>query len=160
MNRNIAVDIRDEAPGVERPGDAAIKAWVAGALAATDLECGRNLEVAVLLASPDAIRLLNRDYRDKDRPTNVLSFPVGRIDGLPPDAPTPLGDIVLCPELIATEAHEQGKDAPSHWAHLCIHGALHLAGYDHVKKADAEIMEGLEVTILSGLGIADPYLAP
>ena len=159
MSRKISVDVRDETRDVVRPANAAIKAWVIQALAAADAESGRDLEVAVLLASSETIRVLNRDYRNKDRPTNVLSFPVGEIDGLPLEATSPLGDIVLCPELIAKEAREQGKDASSHWAHLCVHGALHLAGYDHVNPADAEIMEALEIRILSDLGIADPYVA-
>lgn len=97
---------------------------------------------------------LNRDYRNKDYPTNVLSFPA--------DVPAELnisllGDLVICAPVVAREAREQAKPLKAHWAHLCIHGALHLLGYDHDTDADAEIMEALETKLIMGLGFADPY---
>ena len=82
---------------------------------------------------------MNREYRGKHRPTNVISFPGGPMTGLPMDAAIQLGDIVLCPSVIAAEAGEQGKQPDDHWAHLCVHGALHLAGYDHEDDADAAV---------------------
>ena len=103
------------------------------------------------------MRALNRDYRDKDKPTNVLSFPGGNVAGLPDDEPSTLGDIVICPAVLAAEAAEQGKPLEHHWAHLCIHGALHLAGYDHVEESDAKSMESLETELLAKLGVPDPY---
>ncbi len=156
----VFVEVTDDAESAAaaRPPLANIEAWVVAALDATGVVSG-DAEVAVLLADDEAIRQMNREYRGKDRPTNVLSFPAGDIAGLPGDAPAPLGDIVLCPDVIAREAAEQGKAPDDHWAHLCVHGALHLAGYDHVEDDEARAMEALEVRILAGLGIADPYAA-
>ena len=158
MSRQIAVEVSETAAGdVPRPGDERIGGWVAAALDAADAEPGRDLEVAVLLADAAAVAAMNRDYRGKDRPTNVLSFPGGPMAGLPAETALQLGDIVLCPPVIAAEAREQGKKPDDHWAHLCVHGALHLAGYDHDNEADAAVMEALEVRILAGLGMPDPY---
>ena len=103
------------------------------------------------------MRRINRDYRQRDKSTNVLSFPGGELSGLPADAAFPLGDIVFCPEVIAREAGEHGKALDSHWCHLCVHGALHLAGYDHTGAAEAERMEAIERRLLAGFGIPDPY---
>ncbi|MBA3981050.1 MAG: rRNA maturation RNase YbeY, partial [Alcanivorax sp.] len=101
---------------------------------------------------------LNHDYRGKDAPTNVLSFPFEMPEGLTLSGDELiLGDIALCADVIAREATEQGKPAAHHWAHMVVHGVLHLLGYDHVADDDAADMEALEVTILAGLGIPDPY---
>ena len=97
---------------------------------------------------------LNRDYRGKDCPTNVLSFPME----LPEEFNMPmLGDLVICAPVVAREAEEQGKSPESHWAHMVVHGVLHLQGYDHQNSAEAEEMESLERRILAGLGYPDPY---
>jgi probable rRNA maturation factor len=96
---------------------------------------------------------LNAAYRDIDRPTNVLSFPAEITVGDPI-----LGDLAICWPIVEREANEQGKPLDQHAAHLVIHGVLHLLGFDHVEEKDAQEMEALEVTILSGLGIANPYL--
>ena len=99
-------------------------------------------------------RALNRDYRGKDYATNVLSFPAE----LPPGVSLPLiGDLAICAPVVAREAAEQGKDPRDHWAHMTVHGVLHLLGYDHIQDSEAEAMEALETRILAGLGIADPY---
>ena len=99
-------------------------------------------------------RQLNRDYRGKDRPTNVLSFPFEA----PPEVLTPLlGDLVICAPVVVREAREQGKPADAHWAHMLVHGVLHLLGYDHLEPAEADEMEALERDILAGLGFPDPY---
>ena len=159
MTRLIEIDVSEAKPAQSsgRPPDASIVAWVQAALEENGVLPGGDFEVAVLIASIESVRALNRDYRGKDRPTNVLSFPVDDVVGLPPGAPRPLGDIVLCAELITSEAGEQGEPAPEHWAHLCVHGALHLAGFDHESAADAEEMEALETRILKRMGIPDPY---
>jgi probable rRNA maturation factor len=95
-----------------------------------------------------------------DRPTNVLAFPAELPDSLPEDLGPPLlGDIVLCRDLVFEEARAQGKPAMAHWAHLTVHGALHLIGYDHGNAEEAEIMESIERDTLSGLGYPDPYAA-
>lgn len=109
--------------------------------------------VTIVLTNDDEVRALNRDYRKKDKPTNVLSFPDGTTHG---DFMS-LGDIVLAYETIAREAEEQGKKFSHHAQHLVIHGVLHLMGYDHENDADAEGMEALEIRILASLSIANPY---
>ena len=159
MTRSIEVDVSESIPGHKRarPSDESIVGWVRLALEDKGVLPGGDFEVAVLIAGRDAVRALNRDYRGKDRPTNVLSFPADDVVGLPPGSPRPLGDIVLCAEIISTEAEQQGKVAADHWAHLCVHGALHLAGFDHENEADAEEMEALETRILSEMGVPDPY---
>lgn len=105
-------------------------------------------ELSVVLADDGFVQNLNRDYRDKDKPTNVLSFPQ--------DSPM-LGDVVLAYETVKREAEEQDKAFEDHVAHLLVHGVLHLLGYDHENDEDAEEMEALEVEILNGLVIANPY---
>lgn len=106
-------------------------------------------DVAVVLSDDAAIRALNRDFRGRDKPTNVLSFPS--------DAPGEWGDIILAYETISREADGQGKPFSDHAAHLLLHGFLHLLGYDHVHDEDAGVMEALEIAILAKLGIDNPY---
>ncbi len=142
-----------------RPDDAAIESWVQAALDTVPRSNNAAMEVAVLVADVETVSQMNRDFRGKDKPTNVLSFPAGDLSGLPGDAAAPLGDIVLCPDVIAREAADQGKPPADHWAHLCVHGALHLLGFDHVEDSEAAEMEALEVEILAKLGISDPYAA-
>lgn len=105
-------------------------------------------EASIVLADDDFVQILNRDYRGKDKPTNVLSFPQ--------DLPL-LGDIVLAYETIAREAEEQEKSFDDHLLHLTIHGTLHLLGFDHIDDDEAEEMEGLEIVILDQLGVKNPY---
>lgn len=112
-------------------------------------------ELSVLLADDAGIRALNRAWRGKDQPTNVLSFPAGA--PLVPGAPRLLGDVALAYETVAREAAEQGKSLADHFRHLLVHGVLHLLGHDHEEEEAAERMEGLERRILAGLGVADPY---
>ncbi len=109
---------------------------------------------SVLVTTSDEIQQLNKQYRDKDKPTNVLSFPMqspAEVD------PRLLGDIALCAPVIKQEANQQSKSEKSHWAHMVVHGMLHLQGYDHIKNDEAEIMEQLEIKILNQLGFANPY---
>lgn len=110
-----------------------------------------DAEAAILLADDETVRELNRRFRDRDRPTNVLSFPAPQtLDGF-------AGDVALAHGVVAAEAAAQGKTLADHLRHLVIHGLLHLIGYDHIEDADAEAMEGLERELLSRLGVADPY---
>jgi probable rRNA maturation factor len=111
----------------------------------------RNKEIVLRIVNNIESADLNQRFRHKSGPTNVLSFPA-------PDAFDTLGDIVICAPLVAKEAREQGKKLTAHWAHLVVHGVLHLVGYDHSKNTDAEIMESLEIAILRQLGFANPYL--
>ena len=112
-------------------------------------------ELAIVLTDDSAIRLLNRTWRGMDAATNVLSFPTGRIGG----DPLLIGDVVLAYETVAAEALAEGKPLAHHVAHLAVHGFLHLLGYDHEGKKDAEAMERLERDILQRLAIPDPYQA-
>ncbi len=114
-------------------------------------------EVTVRIVSPDESRSLNRDWRGKDAPTNVLAFPGAPllIDG--DEDPPHAGDLVICADVVAREADEQHKSLDQHWAHMVIHGCLHLLGYDHIDDVDAAIMEGIEREAMQCLGFADPY---
>lgn len=118
-------------------------------------------ELSVRMLAPETMRVLNRDWRERDRPTNVLSFPAG-LPALPLDgggSVQVLGDLAFCPAVIACEAHEQGKPLEAHWAHLVVHGVLHLRGLDHEGEGEAADMEALERRLLSLRDIPDPYLA-
>jgi probable rRNA maturation factor len=120
---------------------------------AADVLSTPSSELAIVLTDDSAIRVLNRDWRGIDAPTNVLSFPAGRAGGAPPF----IGDIVLAYETIAGEARAEHKPFAHHIAHLAVHGFLHLLGYDHARTRDAEKMEQLERDILRRLRIPDPY---
>ncbi len=99
---------------------------------------------------------LNRDYREQDKPTNVLSFPA---DMVVPEGDKILGDVVICDPVVQQESQSQGKRVQDHYLHMVVHGMLHLYGFDHVDPAEADVMEDLEREILGGLGVADPYAA-
>ncbi|MDX9859346.1 MAG: rRNA maturation RNase YbeY [Rhodospirillales bacterium] len=146
-------------PDAAALGRAAALAAFAGARTA-GRGVGLPAEASLVLADDATVRQLNRDYRGRDEPTNVLSF--ANLDGDPPlladGAPVLLGDVVLAYETTASEAAAQGKPLSDHFSHLVVHGMLHLLGFDHVNAAQAEEMEGLEVRVLKGLGVADPYV--
>ncbi len=127
-----------------------------GAVFATaDLRYLPGSELSLVFSDDAEVQVLNRDYRSKDKPTNVLSFPGGDEEG-PVFGPL-LGDIVLARETVMREAEEGAIAFDAHLVHLIVHGTLHLFGYDHQIDSEADIMEGLETRILAGLGIADPY---
>ena len=118
-------------------------------------------ELVVRIVDEAESAALNRSYLGKNGPTNVLAFPVGD-SPLPgehasPGEPTALGDLAICAAVVAREAAEQGKVLRAHWAHMVVHGCLHLRGYDHMSAAEAAVMEARERELLAGLGIADPY---
>lgn len=115
----------------------------------------QNAEVSVCIVDTPTIQQLNRDYRDKDKPTNVLSFP--QDEHHLPEGIFPIGDVVICSELIEQEAKEQSKSLEAHWAHMVIHSVLHLLGMDHVKAAEAEKMEAIESELMLALGYPAPY---
>lgn len=158
MSRRVKVDVNSRVSSPV-PASVAIADWVAAALDAGHVHAGRDLDLAVAVVDAAAIRDLNRRYRHRDRPTNVLSFPADPVAGLPDGGALFLGDIVLCAPLVADEAAAAGRPVNSHWAHLCVHGALHLGGYDHLMTGEAERMEALETRILKTFGIGDPYAA-
>lgn len=126
------------------PSRSDLRRWLKAAL-------NRDAEITVRLVAESEARRLNRDYRGKDYAANVLAF-------VYEDGPALAGDIVLCVPIIAREAREQRKELTAHFAHLVIHGALHLQGYDHEREEEARQMEALESAILTGLGFADPYV--
>lgn len=134
-----------------------MEAWVAAAIDQSGRRPVGDVEVAVRVVDADEIRTLNRLYRDKDAPTNVLSFPAGEIAGLPADEAVLLGDVVVCAAVVAAEAGQQGKALADHWAHMLVHGTLHLLGFDHEIDAEAAEMEALEVRILASQSVTDPY---
>ncbi len=117
----------------------------------------RPAEVGVVLADDPFIRRLNRDHRGKDKPTNVLSFPLDDADAGAKGRQLLLGDIVLAYRTIRREAKAEGKRIASHAAHMLVHGTLHLLGFDHERAKAARLMEGHEVRILKRLGVPDPY---
>ncbi|EGG95046.1 A heat shock protein involved in translation [gamma proteobacterium IMCC1989] len=111
-------------------------------------------ELTIRLVDEPESQQLNNDYRQKDKPTNVLSFPADLPDIV--DLPL-LGDLIICAPVVIKEAEEQQKPLQSHWAHMVVHGTLHLLGYDHIDENDANIMEAIETDVLAAMGIACPY---
>lgn len=151
MRVNIDIERAQDFGGVV-PGDSELRHWLREALQGRTDEW----ELGVRIVDEDEGGRLNREYRGRNGATNVLSFPA---EPLPQVSPQPIGDLVICAPVVEREAHEQGKSLRAHWAHLCVHGALHLLGHDHEADDDARVMEGLEVEILARLGYQDPYRA-
>ncbi len=114
-------------------------------------------EIGVRVVGPAESRRLNARYRGKDKPTNVLSFPAAPLPPEASGAAHPLGDLVICAQVVRAEALAQGKPLRAHWAHLVVHGALHLIGYDHEREPHARRMERREITVLRALGFVNPY---
>lgn len=144
---NAWVDIQqaceDPCPAVDQ-----LRHWATTALQ------GQSAGVTVRIVSTDEMASLNERYRSKPGPTNVLSFPFEPPAGVPIDY---LGDVVICAPVVELEARLQGKPTLAHWAHMVIHGVLHLRGYDHLLADQAEAMESLEATLLEQLGFNNPY---
>ena len=153
----IDIDIQDEQWLMQlRTARALCRRAALAALAGTPRRLPADVALAIALAGDAAVRVLNRDFRGKDKPTNVLSFPADA-RATAPGAPRFLGDIVLARQTVAREARAQRKRLADHLTHLVVHGTLHLLGYDHEIDTDAVRMERLEVRILAGLGVPDPY---
>lgn len=150
----VTLAIANRAANHWAPDRAQCQAWMESALAATDAP--ETLSISLCFIEAEESRRLNLRYREQGRPTNVLAFPSGSSE--PMRSPGLIGDIVICAELAEQEALAQGKELAHHWAHLLIHGCLHLLGYDHVSEEQAECMEALEIGILQRLGIPNPYL--
>ena len=150
---SIFVDLQIATENIEGlPTEEQIAQW---ATAAVQTE-GDEVEMTVRIVDEAESHELNLTYRGKDRPTNVLSFPFE----CPDEVELPLlGDLVICRQVVEREAVEQEKPLMAHWAHMVVHGSLHLLGYDHVEDNEAEEMESLETQIMQGLGFDDPYLA-
>jgi len=144
---SVHVDIHNQ--DFKIPNETKIQNWLNQTLKQYE-----NAEISIKIVSLIEMQTINFQYRKKDKPTNVLSFPSHLPKGLPI---TYLGDLVLCPDVIEQEALEQQKSLESHWAHMIVHGTLHLLGYDHETQADAQTMEALEISILDALGFTNPY---
>ncbi len=132
------------------PTDEDFGRWASAALA----DGQTDVELVIRIVDAEESRQLNRDYRGKDKATNVLSFPFEVPDGVPNSH---IGDLVICAAVVAKEAVEQGKTPQAHWAHMVVHGILHLCGYDHLEEQQADEMETLERQTLERLGFNDPY---
>ncbi|MGR9106533.1 MAG: rRNA maturation RNase YbeY [Gammaproteobacteria bacterium] len=147
MNR---VDIQRafEGPGI--PDSGRVRRWAAAVL---DTRI-QDSEAVIRMVDAEESAALNLKYRNKNGPTNVLSFSYEPIAGPPVQL---LGDVVICAPVVFAEAADQAKDPEAHWAHMVVHGLLHLLGYDHIEDSDAMEMERVELEILAGLGFPDPY---
>jgi len=148
MNK-IELQVVSETP--DQPQQQQIQRWVDAALQ----DYQDDSEIVVRIVDEDESAHLNRQYRHKDGPTNILSFPADLPDELDLDL---LGDLVICAPVVIKEALIQQKTSEDHWAHIIVHGVLHLLGYDHIDDQDAEIMEQMEIRILQQLNISNPYL--
>ncbi|EOX4850638.1 rRNA maturation RNase YbeY [Haemophilus influenzae] len=150
---SVLVDLQIATENIEGlPTEEQIVQWATGAVQPE----GNEVEMTVRIVNEAESHELNLTYRGKDRPTNVLSFPFE----CPDEVELPLlGDLVICRQVVEREAAEQEKPLMAHWAHMVVHGCLHLLGYDHIEDDEAEEMESLETQIMQGLGFDDPYLA-
>ena len=150
---NVIIDLQIASENIENlPSEEQIQQWANAAVRAKTMEP----EITVRIVDEAESHQLNLTYRGKDKPTNVLSFPFECPDEV---ELTLLGDLVICRQVVEQEAREQDKPLMAHWAHMVVHGCLHLLGYDHIEDAEAEEMESLETEIMLGLGFEDPYLA-
>lgn len=137
------------------PGDEQFRLWAEAALKNED----HDSAFVIRVVDEQEAQQLNLEYRKKDHATNVLSFPADLPEGLPAEIrQSRLGDLLICAGVVKREAAEQNRSEFDHWAHLTIHGILHLLGYDHEEPEEAVVMESLETDILANLGISDPYL--
>lgn len=145
------IDIESNSQSQLLPAVPELERWISAALQSQQFE---EAEVSVYIVDEAEGRELNAQYRGKDYPTNVLSFPADIAEeiGIPL-----LGDLVICAPVVEREAQEQGKTLPAHWAHMLVHGTLHLVGFDHIDDDEAVIMETLETQIVTGLGYPAPY---
>lgn len=149
----LALDVQRASKASDIPSDTHLRRWARAALA----DLGGSHELTVRIVDANESAALNTEYRHKHGPTNVLSFPFGAPPGLRTRL---LGDLVVCADVVRREAREQGKPPLAHWAHMIVHGVLHLRGFDHLTDADARVMETLETEILARLGYPNPYELP
>lgn len=149
---SVNLDLQIACNNTDLPNLASFQRWAEVALQ------GRRLrsELCIRVVSAEESQELNRTWRDKDSATNVLSFPFEAPPGIPCEL---IGDLVICADVVTQEAEAQQKPVDAHWAHMVIHGILHLIGFDHINEAEAEEMEAVEIALLAQLGYANPYLS-
>lgn len=156
------VDVQCFYADVTVPSDQTFRQWtraVLDFLIAAKLQDNQNIELSILIVDETDSQLLNNQFRQKNQPTNVLSFPFDTPEIFRQhQAVTILGDIVICAPIVERESQQQHKTIEEHWAHMLVHGVLHLLGYDHMNDKDATIMEAMEVEILSNLNYQNPYM--
>lgn len=159
MKLAVTVQMASSRRGV--PHARSLKRWAQAACVKQLPRGDDELALTIRIVGAAESRRLNRTWRNKDKPTNVLSFPAdpspAPLGRGPAEGPLELGDLAICAPVVAREAREQGKPAQAHWAHMVVHGVLHLLGYDHENDRDAEAMEAREVKILAQFGYSDPY---
>jgi len=155
----VQVDVQVAADQSNVPPESDIRNWLGQVVAEVGTGMARNVEISVRIVDEAEGRALNKQFRKTNSASNVLSFSLldESLKDLPLEAPLALGDIVICGPVVAREASEQGKKSSDHWAHLLVHGALHLFGYDHGTDQEAQEMETLEARILAHGGIENPY---
>ena len=144
----IHIELQNASSSLSLPSEQQFSHW---AQAATQRE---QAEIVIRVVDAEESAEFNRQYRGKPRPTNVLSFPFQAPPGMKTSI---LGDLLICAPIVETEAMEQGKSLQAHWAHMVVHGVLHLQGYDHLDEQEAVVMESEEIAILNGLGFTNPY---
>lgn len=151
MSVTVDITISDdiESSDEDVPEPALLQSWAASAYLGEV-----STAVSVLVTTADEVQQLNKQYRDNDKPTNVLSFTMHSPEEVDINL---LGDIILCASVINQEAEQQSKSVVSHWAHMMVHGMLHLQGFDHIENSEAEEMEKVEINILDQLGFTNPY---
>jgi len=147
------IDLQEASEHPHCPTLSQLTSWVDAALSRA-AENKQESEITIRIVDESESQSLNKQYRGKDKPTNVLSFPFEAPAQIELDL---LGDLVICAPIVEKEAKEQEKPELAHWAHMVVHGTLHLLGYDHVDDKEADEMEALEVNILQSLGFNDPY---
>jgi len=147
----VTVELQYAVTEVALPEEAQFQSWAK----AIDTPGNDSQVVTIRIVNEQEMSALNKQYRQKEGPTNVLSFPAELHDEV--DLPF-IGDVVICAPIVVNEAHKQGKIEESHWAHMTVHGILHLQGYDHVDEVEAVQMESLEIKIMQQLGFDNPYL--
>ncbi len=153
---SVELELQVVANGEGIPPASAFRIWSQAAMK----DASDDVELAIRVVDEQEGRSINHEYRDRDYATNVLSFSFEPPEGVPAEAlGHHLGDLVICAPVVEREAKEQGKPLAAHWAHMVVHGVLHLRGFDHETDEEAQRMEDMEREILDGLGISDPYAA-
>lgn len=151
---NLILDVQNATEHQQIPSQEQLELWVNNALSFIDVE-EDDVELTIRFADAEEIQALNNNYRSKDKPTNVLSFPANY--DIPDSSVYFMGDLIVCLTVVEHEAIEQNKTFNNHLAHMITHGVLHLLGYDHIIEEEAEEMESLEIEILEKLSIPNPY---